>query len=135
MSFILSAINRPVGDARHGKSTVFEAVTEKQHAADVAGNYLILHGVSTLAARRFCNALVATLDTGTEITHAGTGITFRIDTEEQAPNVCPCCGRLVVWGDHAYAGSEDAYCLGCFTWSRSVEPCQPGNSAHTTKEN
>jgi hypothetical protein len=68
---------------------------------------------------------------GTEITHEPSGLVFRIDPQEFPPNVCPCCSALVRPGDHAMAGTEDAYCLGCFTWSRTAPQCLPANTAHS----
>jgi hypothetical protein len=73
---------------------------------------------------------VARKDTGTEWCHAVTGIIFRVDHADRAPNACPCCGRLVLPGDHALAGSDDAYCTGCYTWERGSDPCLPENTAH-----
>jgi hypothetical protein len=132
--FVLSYVLPPEGGAAYGKAEVCEVVTEQQQAADVAGNLLILRDVPTLAARRFCNDNLAHADTGTDVKHAATGITFRIDPENRAPNACPCCGRLVKWGDHAFAGSDDAYCDGCYTWDRNVPGCLPENTAHTADE-
>jgi hypothetical protein len=67
---------------------------------------------------------------GAELVYADSGHVFRIDPFEFPPSVCPCCFGLVRPGDHAYAGDEDAYCLGCHTWDDSVESCLPANSAH-----
>jgi hypothetical protein len=86
-------------------------------------------GIPQEEARRF--GLMLTLAApGTEITHEPSGLVFRIDPAEFPPNVCPCCRALVRPGDHAMAGSEDAYCLGCFTWSRNTPQCLPANTAH-----
>lgn len=132
--FVLSYVLPPVDGAAFGKAEVCAMVSEKQQAADVAGNLLILRGVYTLAARRFCNNNLMDADTGTDVKHNATGITFRIDPVDRSPNACPCCGRLVKWTDHTYAGSHDAYCLGCFTWDRNVPGCLPENSAHSVNE-
>jgi hypothetical protein len=130
MNFVLSIVRSPEEGAGFGKSLVYEAVNSEQAAADKGADLLILKGVRTLEARSFATALAHEL-LGTERVHAGTGLIFRIDPEDQAPNVCPCCGRLVKWGDHAFAGSDDAYCLGCYTWDRNAGPCLPENTAHT----
>lgn len=68
---------------------------------------------------------------GAELVYADSGHVFRIDPFEFPPNVCPCCSGLVRPTDHASAGQDVAYCLGCFTWDRNVPACLPENSAHT----
>ena len=132
--FVMSYVLPPANGATFGKAEVCEMVSEKQQAADVAGNLLILRDVPTLAARRFCNDNLAHADTGTDVKHAATGITFRIDHVDRAPNACPCCGRLVKWPDNPFAGSDDAYCDGCYTWDRNTPQCLPENSCHTWAE-
>jgi len=67
---------------------------------------------------------------GTELTHESSGYTFRIDSADNPPNICSCCEALVRPGDHAMAGTEDAHCLGCFTWDRNTPACLPANTAH-----
>lgn len=76
---------------------------------------------------------VMSKNVGEESVETGTGLYFRVDSADSAPHACPCdgCGRLVLPDDHAYATAEDAYCLGCFTWSRDIPACLPENSAHT----
>jgi hypothetical protein len=128
--FVLSYVRPATDGAKYGKATVEEPVTRLQYALDKAGDVLIKAEVRTMAARLFGNAL-STVPTGTEMTHDDTGIVFRIDPAEQPPNVCPCCGRLVKPGDHAFAGTEDAYCDGCYTWGdNAVIPCSPHHTAH-----
>lgn len=129
MSYVLSVIRPPVEPAAFGQADVSDPVALVQHAADIAGDSLIGEGVGTLEARDFGNALAHEL-VGTERTHTGTGVTFRIDPADNPPNVCPCCGRLSRPGEHAFAGLEDALCLGCYTYS-GVTQCLPTNSAHT----
>lgn len=133
MSYVLSVIHPPVDGAAFGVSSVLEGVSMRQYAADGAGAALIELGVRTLEAREFANMLAREL-LGTECMHGGTGLTFRIDDASSPPNVCPCCSRLVKPGDHADAGMEDAYCLGCFTWNRGDVQCLPANTAHPVEE-
>jgi hypothetical protein len=130
VNYVLSIVRPAVAPAAFGKSEVMEPVILIQFAADMAGDFLIRNGEPTIAARTFANSLAHSA-TGTQVQHKPTGLTFRIDPEDRTPNVCPCCGRLVKWGDHAFAGSDDAYCLGCYTWDRNADPCLPENTAHT----
>lgn len=130
--FVLSYVLPPVSGAAFGKSTVQE-FAHPARAAAATRDLLISKGVDEREATRFSLTL-ARKGTGTGWVNTETGITFRIDPEDRAPNVCPCCGRLVKWGDHALAGSDDAYCLGCYTWDRNSNPCLPENTAHATDE-
>lgn len=130
MSFVLSVVMPPVAPAAFGQASITEVVTEKQHAVDVAGDILIRMDVPVMAARQFGIRLGDT-DTSTDVLHETSGVVFRIDDAEFPPNVCPCCDRLVKPGDHAMARTDDAYCLGCFTWKRDMIACLPENTAHT----
>lgn len=128
--YVLSYVMPPIDGARHGKATVSEVVTQRQFAADIAGDKLISMGESTMVARRFALSL-AERDTGTEWVHPRTGIIFRIDTTDAPPNACECCGRLVKPGGHAFAGTEDAHCDGCYTWGDDSKiSCSPHHTAH-----
>lgn len=124
--FVLSYI-RPDRTA-----TVMNPVVHPVHAAIAAAHILkaapYLTGMRD-DARQFALSL-AREPLGTELTHTPSGVTFRIDDADTPPNVCPCCSALVRPGDHAEAGMEDAYCLGCFTWQRDVPQCLPANTAH-----
>lgn len=131
--FVLSYVVPPVGGAAFGKSTVLEPV----HTMDAVHRrimYILINDqdIYVRQAADFATTVTHEL-TGTERVHTGTGTTFRIDPEDRAPNACPCCGRLVLPGDHAFAGSEDAYCLGCYTWD-DTPACLPENSCHTWGE-
>jgi hypothetical protein len=128
--FVLSYVRPATDGAKYGKATVEEPVTHLQYALDKAGDVLIEAEVRTMAARLFGNAMCTT-PTGTEVTHEDTGIVFRIDPTGEAPNACGCCGRLVRPGDHAFAGTEDAFCDGCYTWGEAGKiPCSPHHTAH-----
>jgi hypothetical protein len=126
--FVLSYTLPPVGGAKYGKARTLE-IAEKPHAIAAATEVLVARRIDRYEAERYALAL-ARKDTGTNWVHTATGIVFRIDPADRAPNSCPCCGRLVLPGDHALAGTEDAYCLGCFTWKRGMAPCSPHESAH-----
>lgn len=133
--YVLSIVRPPVAPAAFGQATVLDPVPYLARAAKTqAQRVLVDAGVPAEEASEF-GLTLSMRDLGTEWTHTGTGLTFRIDPEDRAPNACPCCGRLVNWQDHALAGSDDAYCLGCFTWERGMTPCLPENSAHTEEEN
>lgn len=134
MQFVLSFVLRPVGEALHGRSTVLDPVSYRRQAAETeAVRVLIEHGMRKDDAGYFGHSLYLAR-TSADVLEPVTGITFRIDPAGRAPNSCPCCGRLVKWGDHAFAGSDDAYCLGCYTWDFGSEPCLPENTAHPHKE-
>jgi hypothetical protein len=108
MNYVLSVVRPPEGGAAFGTATVLDPV----------------HDFGA-----FATALTHEL-TGTERVHTGTGLTFRIDHADRAPNACGCCGRLVLPSDHALAGSDDAHCLGCYTWSSNNIGCDPHHTAH-----
>ena len=141
MSYVLSVIHPPVAPAAFGK-----AVTPEQDPFSSLGSAVKLlvwlfsteaPGTTTLGDAKAIGREL--LDApGREYRHAESGLTFRIDPADNAPHACPCnkgddnpCGRLVLPTDHADAHMEDAYCLGCFTWSRDVAACLPANTAHT----
>src|SRR5574341_1640695 len=131
MSFTLSVTRTPVNGAAFGTSRTLgplptTAAVARETAWLLAGSPF---NVPTDEAKRYALSL-ARKDHGTEHTHTGTGLVFRTDPADQAPHPCPCCSRLVLPTDHAYATEEDAYCLGCFTWDRNVSACLPANSAH-----
>lgn len=130
MSYVLSVIHPPVAPAAFGKATLTEAVSEVQHAGDVAGDILIRMDVPVMAARQFGNDL-ARLGTAVIKTHEPSGFGFRIDPADTPPNACPCCGRLVAPEDAMFAGEDDTLCDGCYTWARTTPQCLPANTAHT----
>jgi hypothetical protein len=127
--FVLSYVLPPEGGAKYGKATV----QDFQHPANAAAavrDVLIEHGVKRAEAVKF-GLMLAQEGYSTNWEYTGTGLVFRIDPEDRAPNACPCCGRLVQFGDHAFAGSDDAYCLGCYTWGDDAKiGCDPNHSAH-----
>lgn len=130
MSYVLSVIKPPENGAAFGKAEVHPPMQALQSAAVVVTLTLVTFAnVEDREAEKFGLSLL-TKRTSADIRHDASGIIFRIDPEGRAPNACPCCGRLVTWGDHALAGSDDAYCLGCFTWKRGMVPCSPHESAH-----
>lgn len=131
--FVLSYVLPPTEGAAFGKAKVFAGIATKRQAIDRIVNMLESSGVHQDRAQRF-GFEMERLDTGSFLALESDGRTFCIDHEDRAPNACPCCGRLVKWGDHAFAGSPDAYCLGCFTWDRNVPGCLPENSAHSVNE-
>lgn len=134
--FVLSYVLPPAEGAAFGKATVLSPVRYTAHAAVAMSLVLQQRGQFTHTQAKRLALSLGRAETGTEWTEPQTGITFRIDPEDRTPNACPCCGRLVKWGDHAFAGSDDAYCLGCFTWDRNTPQCLPENSAHSVnKEN
>jgi len=133
--FVLSYVLPPTGGAKYGKAVVNEPQPEAE-VFDQVSTIMTEH-FSTMPAINLPGSLaylIANTPTSTDIYDPVTGFTFRLDPEDRAPNVCPCCGRLVKFGDHAYAGSDDAYCLGCYTWDRNSDPCLPENTTHTTTE-
>lgn len=132
MSYVLSVIHPPVAPAAHGKAVIMqEEVIEIQHAGDAAGDVLIRMDVPVMVARMFGNHL-ARIGTGVTETHQLSGFAFRVDPADNAPHPCPCCERLVLPEDHAYAGHDDALCTGCFSWGPPQIPqCHPANTAHT----
>lgn len=137
MPFVLSIVHAPLNGAAYGKAVVLDPVEYCAQASYAVARALInapqhvpAKRAKAWAKRYFDTDYV----TGTGHTHQLTGLTFRIDRDDHAPNACPCCGRLVNFQDHALAGSDDAYCLGCFTWERGAEPCLPENTAHAKNE-
>lgn len=132
--FVLSYVLPPAEGAAFGKATVLSPVRYTAHAAVAMSLVLQQRGQFTHTQAKRLALSLGRAETGTEWTEPQTGITFRIDPADQAPHACPCCGRLVLPTDHAYAHDEDAYCLGCFTWDRNTPQCLPENSAHSTRE-
>lgn len=131
MSYVLSVIHPPVAPAAYGKAEVFAKPLPLQSAASNATLFLLnQRGTSNSECVEF-GKLLLRADTGAGAAHRPSGFIFRIDPADNAPHPCPCCGRLVLPTDHADAGMEDAYCLGCFTWSRDKIQCLPANTAHT----
>jgi hypothetical protein len=131
MSYVLSIVHPPESGAAYGKATVLDPVKSMEAVhRRVAHILLTEHSTPVRESADFANALIHEL-TGTGRVHTGTGLTFRIDHADRAPNACPCCGRLVNWQDHALAGSDDAYCTGCYTWGddRKIS-CDPNHTAH-----
>lgn len=130
--FVLSAICPPEGEAGFGKAEVLEEDPFTSLGSEVErliGVFSRKFSTATFnESRDIARGLVDA--PGREIKHGDTGLTFRIDPTDKAPHACPCCGRLVLPEDHAYADAEDAYCTGCFTWDRKVEACLPENTAH-----
>lgn len=140
MSFVLSVIRPPEGEAKYGKATVFESFPERRNLHILA--YQALRDSNPYMplgeASRYATQIISK-DCGSEVVESSTGLHFRIDSAEDAPHACPCgegeCGRLVLPSDHPYAHAEDAYCTGCFTWDRNTAACLPVNSAHSTVSN
>jgi hypothetical protein len=127
--FVLSYTSAPEGGAAFGKTT---EMRDLGHAAQVAvaiREVLIFRKVDRTEAVAFALNTVRSFY-GEDRMHEGTGLTFRYHQATEAPHPCPCCGRLVKLDEHANATHEDAYCTGCYTWSRSTEPCLPANTAH-----
>lgn len=134
MNYVLSVVEPPEPPAAYGRAFTFDPVPTLTAVYHQASYILTTEYDAPLAqAEEFASALIADVagERAKHRTDEDTGVTFWIHPEAAAPHPCPCCGRLVQVTDHAYADAEDAYCLGCFTWSRSVRQCLPANSAHT----
>lgn len=112
-------------------AAVLAPVATVYHAAEMARCLLL--GVPGEGWRSAEDARRALMDApiASEVFHRQSGYILRIDPADYPPNVCGCCRGLVRPGDHAYAGIEDAYCLGCYTWRHDVPECLPQNTAHT----
>lgn len=134
MKYVMSHVVPPVGGAAFGQAKVTERVPSIDWAAQCAALVLRTRHSRTVEDAKALHDRLIAAPTGTDVTDEPTGLVFRIDTVEDAPHACPCCGRLVLPTDHAYAHADDAYCLGCFTWDRNVPQCLPENSAHQTGE-
>lgn len=132
MRYTLSIIAPPMEGAGFGRAMTHPNL---RHPVDIAGAvraYINVLWPETGISRqdRFPRT-VADAENGTYHTHEASGMTFRVDPDDRPPHPCPCCTRLVVPTDHAYADADDAYCLGC--WGDTITPgCLPQNSAHTT---
>jgi hypothetical protein len=134
-TFVLSVIQRPEGQALYGKAKVFNApFMERRNLRTPAYRMLREHNpdMDLGEASRYAEQ-ISRKECGFVVAEASTGLRFRVDQEEAAPHACPCCKRLVLPTDHAYADKDDAFCLGCFTWSRDIEQCLPENTAHAHK--
>jgi hypothetical protein len=118
----------PISGAGFGKSALLE-IPNLDGIRIVVIEALAARQVDRIEAMQWAQKLIDT-PTSTDVKHEGTGLTFRISPEDSAPNVCPCCGRLVLPSDHAFGDQPDAYCLGCFTWGRDAIPCDPQYTAH-----
>lgn len=130
--YVLSIVRPPENGAAFGKAWILPGTGAVWTTARAAGNVLH-HG--HLVGEADTAAFVTDLENapvGTPRTHTPTGLTFRIDPADNPPNVCPCCGRLVKPGDHAFAGQEDALCTGCYTWDDSTQ-CLSENTAHADR--
>lgn len=135
MSYVLSIIQPPEGGAAYGKALVSVPRSDRELVALFAVAQLTLEGVPRTDAALFALGLLEESERlGTEVTHTGTGLTFRIDDADTPPNVCPCCSRLVKPEDAMFAGMDDTLCDGCYTWHRTTPQCLPANTAHPTKE-
>lgn len=138
MSYVLTIIHPPTGGAAYGKARSYPPALSHVFAVEYAVQPLMGAGLPYSEATGFASRVWARAAApGAMSVHEPTGIAFRIDPATDAPHPCPCdgCDRLVLPTDHAYADAEDAYCLGCFTWSRTVEACLPENTAHPAEEN
>jgi hypothetical protein len=144
MSYVLTVIHPPVNGAAFGKAVVLDPVPYHATAAKRQARYVLeTEGGATHEESGDFGMKLVLAEVGRLVTHEPSGLTFRIDPADSAPHPCPCgneedgeniCRRLVLPTDHAYADAEDAYCLGCFTWSRDVEACLPENTAHAAEE-
>jgi hypothetical protein len=136
VSYVLSVIHPPIEPAAFGKAEVYTELPTLYRVAVEAYDVLREwasdqeYPPSDLVLSHFVEDLSRT-PLGQTYEHKGWGIAMRRDAADQAPHPCPCCGRLVLPTDHAYAHLDDAFCLGCFTWSRSMTACLPANTAHT----
>lgn len=132
MSYVLSIVHPPVAPAAYGKAVVHApapmAETFDQVSAFMTEHFGSLGPVNLPGSLAY--QLVNT-PTGTAVYDPATSCTFRIDPADTPPNVCPCCGRLVVPEDAMFAGEDDTLCDGCYTWHRTTPQCLPANTAHT----
>ncbi len=132
MSYVLSIVRPPENGAAYGKATVHEGLLNPVEISQTVRAYIRILETDTdwETVRRFADN-VGNEETGTVRACAPSGLVFRVDPEDRAPNACPCCGRLVLWSDHALAGSDDAYCDGCYVWSEASKiSCDPQHTAH-----
>lgn len=133
--YVISYVQPPKDGAAFGKATVSDPLPERQNLHTVA--YWALRKCDPCmhpdVVNRYAKQIMRK-DLGVESVEASTGLIFRIDDADNPPNVCPCCGRLNKPGEDAFAGVEDAYCLGCFTWKRGMTACLPANTAHSENE-
>jgi hypothetical protein len=131
MHYVLSMVHPPENGAAFGKATVFEPTPLKETAAFEAARLLGDIVELDLVPLAVFSHQLKVKNTGTDILHEESGVTFRIDPADTPPNRCPCCGRLVKPEDSAFAGEDDTLCDGCYPWHRTTPQCLPENSAHT----
>lgn len=126
--FVLTYVLPPVSGAAFGKAAVSDPLTSRE----VLFNLVLdtIPETDPEETRRWFQRSLWQREWGELVTHKDSGVQFMITTPDRAGNACGCCGRLVKWSDHPLAGSEDAYCDGCYTWDRDSEPCLPENTAH-----
>ncbi|MBD3004606.1 hypothetical protein [Streptomyces sp. 5-10] len=133
--FVLSAISPPEGEAKYGKARVCSPRERKPHVISQVSEILRKRDPRMSVKEADLYGLqIARAELGFVSVVASMGLRFRVDDINNKPHPCPCCDRLVVVTDHAYAYNEDALCLGCSTWNRNIPACLPENSAHATKE-
>lgn len=129
--YVVSCVLPAECGAGYGRSAVLAGCRDSVEARKAVGAMLFTAGVRGDGGTDRFTLEVFCADAGVMTVHEPSGIAFRIDTVGAAPHACPCCGRLVLPGDHALAGSEDAYCLGCFTGGDAARiPCDPAYTAH-----
>lgn len=137
MQYALSIVEPPQGAAGYGKVKVIGPIPE--HAVFRRIYWALRERDAALhpdVANKFASEITRK-EIGTGTTEPSTGLSVylhKVTENDEPPHPCPCCGRLVLPDAHAYAGSEDAYCTGCFTWDRNVPACLPKNTAHATRE-
>lgn len=130
MGYVLSVIHPPVAPAAFGNAVVLDPVGTKEALQRRVEYVLMTEAGADKGSAMAFGLTVTTSNPGWEIAEGSSGLVFRFDPADDAPHPCPCCGRLVLPTDHAYAHDPDAYCLGC--WADSVNPgCLPANTAHT----
>ena len=128
--YTLFAIRPAQTGAAYGKATVSEPVSTKKELQEAIERILMTEtGADKIDAMCF-GLTVLSADPGWEIEHTS-GLVFRFDVAPDTPNACGCCGRLVKLSDHAFAGTEDAYCTGCYLWGDTDKiGCDPKRTAH-----
>lgn len=129
MSYALSIICPPEGDAAYGKAKIYTPISAAQVMSTVARTAQREVGLSPSAAQKLSTSMLKA-GQGVALPRAGSGWMFRLDPASCAPHPCPCCFRVVLPSDHAHAGHEDALCEGCYTWDRGVKGCLPESTAH-----
>lgn len=130
MSYALTVIHPPVPPAAFGKAVVLDPVATKGALQRQIEYVLMTEAGSDKFGAMAFGLTIITADPGWVIQHES-GMSFRVDPADNAPHPCPCCGRLVLPGDHALADHDDVLCVGCFTWNIVPVGCLPANTAHT----